>query len=823
MVIEWNQGVEENSILRENFSTGKHMKIRSISPEEACQRCNADELPFETTAEIEELTRYIGQDRALEAVEFGISMGHRGFNLFVVGPEGSGRHSVVQSFINSQAAEETTPNDWCYVYNFDQPHKPLALEFPPKQGPLFKKEMHELLDTLKTTIPSVFEGDDYRIKRRSIKDDLVEKVDSIYADLIEKGRVQSIAVIRNEQGIVFNPLDDKGEPMDLARYRELPAEKQREFEENIENLHALLQQIVHRISMLNREVKELKRNLKQETAGHCVTLVIDALKAKYSNDQGKILHYLNCVEKELIEKVDDFLESSETQPGGLISFVHGPPSFNQYGVNVLLTHETDGAPVVYEDLPTYQNLHGRIEHQAQMGMFTTNFSLIMPGTLHRGNGGYLIIDARRLLMQPFAYEGLKRTLRSGQIRMEPVERLFGLMSTVTLEPEPIPLDVKVVLIGDPRIYYLLNDYDPEFASLFKVQADFEYDMERSSGNQQRYAALIAGLVREKELLPLHKTAVARVIEEAARHAGDCKKLSLHIRKVADLIKEADYLARKKHSKYIGAEDIEIAVTASKRRGGRIQDRVRASIEDNIRHIETSGEKVGQVNGLSVVEIGGDAFGFPTRITAVTRPGKGDIIDIEREVDLGGPLHSKGVMILAAFMSSRYARSIPLGLQASLTFEQSYGDVEGDSASCAELCALLSSLADVPIKQQLAMTGSVSQKGEVQPVGGLNEKIEGFFDICVIRGLTGNEGVIIPKTNLRHLMLKEEVVTAIAGKQFSVYLVSRVDEAIALLTGQDAGEQDSNGVYPEGSINGRIEACLLRFAQDLQKFENAKEK
>lgn len=798
------------------------MKIRPISPEEAYQRCNVDELPFETTAEIEELTRYIGQDRALEAVEFGISMGHRGFNLFVVGPEGSGRHSVVQSFINKQAAKETTPNDWCYVFNFEEPHKPLALEFPPKQGPQFRKEMHELLDTLKTTIPSVFEGDDYRTKRRAIKEDLEGKVDTIYADLIEKGRAQSIGVIRNEQGIVFNPLDDKGKPMDLAAYRKMPAEKQEEFEKKIENLHTFLQKIVHQVSMLNRETKERKRALKKETAGHCVARVIDALKAKYFADQGKIFQYLNRVERELIEKVDDFLEPSEAHVEGVISFVHGPPTFDQYDVNVLLTHETDGAPVVYEDLPTYQNLHGRIEHQARMGMLTTNFSLIMPGALHRGNGGYLIIDAGRLLMQPFAYEGLKRTLRSGQIRMEPVERLFGLMSTVTLEPEPIPLNVKVVLIGQPLIYYLLSDYDPEFASLFKVQADFEYDMERSTENQQRYAALIAGLVREKELLPLHKTAVARVIEEASRHAGDCKKLSLHIRKIADLIKEADYLAAKNHKECIEAEDIEMAVAARKRRGGRIHDRILMSIEDDIRHIETSGERLGQVNGLSVVEIGSDAFGFPTRITAVTRPGKGEIIDIEREVDLGGPLHSKGVMILASFLSGRYARSIPLGLQASLTFEQSYGDVEGDSASCAELCALLSSLADVPIKQHLAITGSISQKGEVQPVGGLNEKIEGFFDVCASRGLTGNEGVIIPASNLRHLMLKEEVVTAIVGKQFSVYPVSLVDEAITLLTGQDAGEQDSNGVYPEGSINGRIEACLLHFARDLQEFEKGKE-
>ncbi|MCF8056878.1 MAG: AAA family ATPase [Desulfocapsa sp.] len=798
------------------------MTIRSITPQEAYQHCNSDDLPFETTDEVEKLTRYIGQERALEAVEFGISMRHRGFNLFVIGPEGSGRHSVVQSFINRQAADELTPNDWCYVYNFDLPHKPLALKFPPKQGQIFKQEMHELIDTLKTTIPTVFEGDDYRVKKRVISENLRQKVDKIYEEMIEKGKAQSIGVVRNEQGIVFNPLDDEGKPMDLEAFNKLPEKIQTKIEEDIAKLHLSLQKAVNRIGILNREAKEMRRKLKKETASLCVAHLIDTLKSKYSSVDGEILHYLNCVEEQLTENVDDFLESPETKTDGFVSFVSAPPSFAQYDVNVLVSHEESGAPVVYEDLPTYQNLHGRIEHQAQMGMLTTNFSLIMPGALHRANGGYIIIDARRLLMQPFAYEGLKRTLRSRQIRMEPVERLFGLVSTVTLEPEPIPLDTKVVLIGEPIIYYLLNDYDPEFASLFKVQADFEYDMERSPASQQQYAALIAGIAREKELLPLNRTAVARVIEEAARCAGDCNKLSLHIKKLADLIKEADYLARKTSKPQIEAKEIEMAVTACRRRGGRIRDRVLESIENNIRHIETKGEKSGQVNGLSVIEIGGDAFGFPTRITATTRPGKGDIIDIEREVELGGPIHSKGVMILSSFLSARYARNIPLGLQASLVFEQSYGGIEGDSASCAELCTLLSSLADAPIRQSLAISGSVSQKGEVQPVGGINEKIEGFFDVCATRGLTGGEGVIIPASNLRHLMLKKEVVKAITEMQFSVYLVSTVDEAISLLTGLDAGERNSEGIYPEDSINARIEATLLGFASDLQEFEKGKE-
>ena len=796
------------------------MNIRAITPEEAYHHCNADELPFETTAEIEKLTRYIGQERALEAIEFGISMDHSGFNLFVIGPEGSGRHTIVQSFINRQAQKEPSPNDWCYAFNFDRPHKPLALEFPPKQGPVFRQEMHELIDALKTTIPTVFEGDDYRAKKRKLKEELEQQIDKVYEKLIREGKEQSIAVIRNENGLMFAPLDDKGESMDIEEFRKLPEDQQQQIEDDIEKLHNTLQNTVHQISILNREAQEKKSTLKKETAGLCVAQQINPLKARYT-EQEKILHYLHCVEQQLTDNADAFLESVEPQPESVIPFVSPPPSFDQYDINVLVTHANNGAPVIYEDLPTYQNLHGRIEHQARMGMLTTDFSMIMPGALHRANGGYLIIDARRLLMQPFAYEGLKRTLRSQQVRMEPVEHLLGLMSTVTLEPEPIALDTKVVLIGEPMIYYLLDYHDPEFRSIFKVQADFEYDMDRTTQSQQHFAALIAGMAGEKGLLPLHRSAVALVIEQAARHAGDSKKLSLHIRKVADLIKEADYVARKINRAHIAAQDIEMAVAASKRRGGQIRDRILESIEDNIRHIETTGAKTGQVNGLSVIELGGDSFGFPTRITAATRPGKGDIVDIEREVDLGGPIHSKGVMILGSFLSSRFARKIPLGLQASLVFEQSYGGVEGDSASCAELCALLSSLADAPVKQNLAMTGSVSQKGEVQPVGAVNEKIEGFFDVCVTRGLTGSEGVIIPATNIRHLMLKKKVVEAIAAKQFSIYLISTVDEAISLLTDRDAGERDSEGIYPKDSINGQVEATLLRFAEDLQKFEKGK--
>ncbi|MBU0680753.1 MAG: AAA family ATPase [Proteobacteria bacterium] len=796
------------------------MTIHQISPLEAYHRCDPDSFSFKTTQEVEELSHFIGQDRALEAVDFGIGMQQQGFNLFVIGPEGSGRHSVVESFIHDKAAKEFTPSDWCYVHNFRQHHKPLALELPPSQGVVFKGEMYELIDTLKTTIPAVFEGDDYRVRRKAIHELLAQKIEALYHEVEKKAQAESIAVSRTEQGFRFSPTDGKGESLSLEEFRKLPAAMQKRIEETIERLQTTLQEAIHQISIWKRESEEESRRLKKETAKLSVSHLIQTLKEKYKDNE-KLGHYLDDVEEDITERVDDFLGDDQEDKHPLILAIGGGqrPTFDQYEVNVLISHHNNhGSPVIYEDLPTYQNLHGRIEHQARMGVLTTNFTLIKPGALHQANNGYLILDARRLLMQPFAYEGLKRTLRASKIHIEPVERLLGLMSTVSLEPEPVDLHIKVVLIGEPLIYYLLNAYDPEFISLFKVQADFESDMKRNKESQDLYATLIARLAKDKGLLPLQRTAVARLIEQATRESGDREKLSLRIRDFADLMQEADYLAKKDNKKTIDASDVERALTAAKRRGGRIKDRFFEAMEHGIRHIDTVGAKAGQINGLSVLVLGRDSFGCPTRITALTRPGKGKIIDIEREVELGGPIHSKGVLILSSFLSSRFARSIPLSLQASLVFEQSYGGVEGDSASCAELCTLLSSLADVPIKQSLAITGSVSQKGEVQAIGGVNEKIEGFFDLCENRGLTGDQGVIIPASNVRHLMLKKEVVDAMAQGIFTVTAVNTVDEAVELLTGMTAGERNNKGKYPKNSINGRVEATLLGFAKTLQDFD-----
>jgi lon-related putative ATP-dependent protease len=795
------------------------MATGKVAADKAYTRCDPELLLFETTEEITEFAEFAGQDRALEAVAFGIGVRHKGFNLFVNGPQGSRRHEITHKKISEQAQKESAPPDWCYVNNFKNPHHPRSLSFPAGECSVFQRELSDLIDILKTTIPSVIEGDLFRGKINIVNEELRRKIERLFHTVEEKANFDNISLIKGEQGILFTPMDESKKPMDQTTFQRLPAEKRKKLESLMGKYQHELQGILNQITDLKREAEESRRRMKIETVGRAVTSLTNTLKKKYEQ-RPAIKQYLQEVEDDLIHSVDDFISPTEAEQSSFAKlFKLQSPSFEKYAVNILVDSTNDaGAPVIYEDLPTYQNLHGRIEHIAQMGVLSTNFTLIKPGSLHRANGGFIIIDAGRLLMQPYAYEGLKRTLRSSQIRIEPIERLLGFMSTVTLEPEPIPLDTKIILIGDSLLYYLLKHYDPEFQSFFKVQADFEHQMNRSPDNINRYASLLALVVKKENLLPIDKGGVARIIEYAARQAGDGSKLSLELENISDIIKEADYIARKLDKTRIASPDVEAALTSRTRRGSRIKDRIFLSIEEGLKHIATRGDCVGQVNGLSVIAFDAESFGVPTRLTALARPGKGGVIDIEKEVELGGPIHSKGVLILESFLSSRYVRDIPLNLRASLVFEQSYGDIEGDSASCAELCALLSSLANAPVHQTIAITGAISQQGEVQAIGGVNEKIEGFFDLCVSRGLSGEEGVIIPTTNARHLMLKKEVIEAIATEQFSVYTVDTVDEAISILTSLPAGERGEDGEYPEGSINGLVETTLRAYALRLQMFE-----
>jgi lon-related putative ATP-dependent protease len=544
---------------------------------------------------------------------------------------------------------------------------------------------------------------------------------------------------------------------------------------------------------------------------------MDELRRSYT-DLPKVYEYLEAVQQDVLDNVDDFLAKEEESGGQPLRMMGESPSLRRYQVNVLVSHKNDGgAPIVYEDNPTFQNLIGRVEYMSQFGTLVTDFTLIKPGALHRANGGYLLVDVVHLFSQPFAWEGLKRALFSQEVRIVSLGEMVSLLSTVSLEPQPIPLKIKIIMLGERLFYYLLYQLDPDFRELFKVAADLEEEVERSDEHNQVYACLLATLIRKESLRPFACHAVARVIEYSARLAEDAEKLSIHMQTITDLLQEADYWAGQDKGQMVQAEHVQRAIEAQRYRSSRVHEKLLEAIRRDIMLIDTSGATVGQINGLSVLDLGDSRWGQPVRITATVRLGSGQVVDIEREVELGGAIHSKGVLILASFLGSRYAGKYPLSLHASLVFEQSYGKVEGDSASLAELCALLSALADTPIRQSFAVTGSVNQRGQVQAIGGVNEKVEGFFDVCRERGGPAGQAVIIPVANVKHLMLREELVQAVAEERFAVYAVSTVDEALELLAGLPAGEPNAQGAYAEGSLNQRVEARLMEFSRLRQAF------
>jgi len=790
-----------------------------LKAEQLRQICDPSQFDFETTAELEDLNEIVGQERAVEAIQFGIGIQREGYNLFALGPSGTGKRTTTRQFLDQRAAAEPTPSDWCYVNNFEQPHKPRALRLPPGQGVVLRKDMEQLVEELRSAIPAAFESEDYRTRKQEVEEEFKERQEKVFGEIQKQAQERGIALIRTPVGLAFAPLRE-GEVISPDEFQKLPEEERKRVEADISKLQEQLQTTIYQVRQWEREAREKVRELDRQVAMFAVGHLIDELREKYA-ELPDVVDYLNAVQQDVIENVDEFRKPEEAPqvmgiplPRSLI----GPPLFRRYQVNVLVDHsESKGAPVIYEDHPTYNNLIGRIEHIAQMGALVTDFNLIKPGALHRANSGYLILDARQLLLQPYAWDGLKRALRSREVRIEPLGQALSLVSTVSLEPQPIPLDVKVVLIGERLLYYLLYQLDPDFGELFKVEADFNEEMARTPENNLLYARLIGTMARREGLLPFDRGAVARVIEHSARMAGDAEKLSVHLLSIADLLREADHWASVAGNGVVTADDVQRAIDAQIRRADRLRERVQEEIRRGTILIDTTGERVGQVNGISVVALGNFAFGRPNRITARVRLGRGKVVDIEREVELGGPIHSKGVLILSGFLGARYAAERPLSLSASLVFEQSYGGVEGDSASLAELCALLSALAEVPIKQSLAVTGSVNQHGEVQAIGGVNEKIEGFFDVCKARGLTGEQGVIIPAANVQHLMLRQDVVEAVEARQFHIYPVQTVDQGIELLTGIRAGEQDEEGNFPEGSINQLVEARLIELAEKQRAF------
>lgn len=794
--------------------------VKALDPEKLRQCCDPGSLPFDTTADLEDLTDIIGQERAREAVKFGVDIPHQGYNLYVMGPSGMGKHTMVRHFLEKRSAEQETPPDLCYINNFDEPHKPRALRLPPGHGIQLREDMENLMEELASAIPAAFESDEYRTRMQAIEDEIKEQQEQAFNELNEEAEKHDIKLYRTPSGFAFAPQKD-GEVLGPDEFQKLSKEEQERVEEVVSNLQERLQKIIQQIPQWRKSGREKAKEINHEITEAVLQPPFQGLQEKY-RDTTAVVEYLEAVRKDIIEHVDDFMpsgEGPESQGPGQMS-KPAPTELHRYKVNVLVDNSgTEGAPVVYDDHPTFQNLVGRTEHMAQYGTLMTDFTLIKPGSLHQARGGYLIVDAHKLLIQPYAWEALKRSLFANEIRVESLEKMLSLVSTVSVEPQPIPLDTKVIILGERRIYYLLYQLDPEFPELFKVNADFEERIDRNDDSNALYARMIGTLARKEGLRAFDKGAVARVVDHGARLVEDGEKLSTHMRSIADLLHEADYWAGANGHDVVGRKDIQKAIDTQTHRASRVKERLYEEIQRDTLLIDTEGTAVGQVNGLSVLAMGNYAFGQPSRITATVHLGDGDVVDIEREADLGGSLHSKGVMILSSFLAARYAARMPLSVSAGLVFEQNYGMVDGDSASLAELCTLLSAIGQIPIRQSLAMTGSVNQHGKVQPIGGVNEKVEGFFDVCNARGLNGEQGVLIPVSNIKHLMLRDDIVDAARQGRFHIYPVATVDDAIAMLTGIDAGEPDADGNYPRDSVNGLVQQRLEEMSRRRREFSD----
>lgn len=776
-------------------------------------RCRAEDLGLVTTADITELPGASLQQRALSALQMGVRIASPTHNVYVMGEPGSGRHAFVQEALRRDAGSGRVPDDWCYVNRFDDPQRPRALRLPHGRGSVFKADMRELVRDIGAALPEALESEVHRNRRaeatRAFEQRIRESIEAIQAQASRLG----VALIEAPDGFAVAPIRD-GEVVSPEQFAKLSEPDRAAAREHMDAISELLRKHFEELPQWHRDHHRRLRELERETTQRTVHAHIAGIRARYQ-DCPEVLDHLSAVEADLVDTAGSALQAEP--PAALVALgltTSGPSALrSRYDVNVVIDGRGAVAtPIVYEGNPTYQNLIGQIDTVVHLGALTTDFMLVRPGALHRANGGFLILDAERLLTQPFAWEALKHALFERSVRIESLGERLSLISTLSLEPDRIPLQVRVILIGSRHLYSLLSLIDPEFAELFKLAADFDDDIERSPANVRLYLQLVAASIRREQLKPLDAAAAARLLEYSSRLAGDSRKLSTHWRSIEDCLREASYCAAAGGREVVAVGDVDQALRAQVQRLGRIHEQTLDSIRTHVRLIDCEGQAVGQVNALSVVPVGPMLFGQPSRITATVRIGEGEVLDIEREVKLGGAIHSKGVLILSSLIGSRFGERTPLSLHASIAFEQSYAGVEGDSASLAEACALLSAIAEVPLTQSLGLTGSVNQHGIVQAIGGVNEKIEGFYEACSVRGLTGSQGVIIPLDNVPHLMLREDIVEAVAAHRFKVLAVGTLDQALQLLTGLPIGERGPQGAFPPDSFNARVERRLQAFAE-----------
>lgn len=792
-----------------------------LAPEDLAWTCDPAQFEFKTTRELAGLDGTIGQDRAVTAIEFGLGFKEDNFNIFILGEPGTGRTSTIRKILDARSRQEPVPDDWGYVNDFTDGSRPVALRLPAGHGQKLRKDVEQLVLRLAEEIPKVFESQDYEQQKSHITTQFQDQNKKLFQDLEEQANSDGFILQRSVSGLVLVPTRE-GHPVSQQEYEDLPEADRGELDRKGEILQNRLNDVLRRAREREKEMRQAIARMEQEVMLFTIGHLFDELEENYRPFPSILEHFAKC-KKDLLDRIDEFRPSQGPQisiPG--LKVGSQEPSFERYLVNLFVDNSgLAGAPVIFEANPTYFNLFGRIEHVIQMGSASTNFTMIKPGALHRAGGGYLVLDCREVLLNPFSYEALKRCIRNHEIKIEDMAEQFRLIATVSLKPEPIPLDCKIILIGPPLFYYLLYQYDQDFRKYFKVKADFDRMMANTWENVQQYARFIAAKCEEEELLPFDGAGVSRVIEYSARLIEDKGRLSSRFLDIADLLREANYYARQQQEKQVGVSQVELAIEAKIYRSNKLEERMQQLLEEGTLLVDTDGAVVGQVNGLSVYLLGDFAFGKPSRVTVRTYLGKGGLINIEREAKLSGPLHDKGVLILAGFLGDRFAQDKPLALAASICFEQSYGGVEGDSASSTELYGLLSSLAGIPIRQGIAVTGSVNQRGQIQPIGGVNEKIEGFFALCQARGLSGDQGVIIPVQNVRNLMLKSAVIEAVRAGKFSVWAVGTVDEGIEILTGLPAGQRQEDGSWPEGTVNFLVDKRLQELAEALHQFGQGK--
>ncbi|MFA7215092.1 MAG: AAA family ATPase [Bacillota bacterium] len=801
------------------------LTFKELKPQQLKKQHDFKELEFETTADIPPLEGILGQERASRAMDFGLKVERPGYNIYVAGLNGTGRSSYAKSIVQSLAKDKPVPLDWCYVYNFEDPDQPMALSMPAGVGTRLKEDMNRLIEHLKKEIPKAFSGEDYNKRKAKVIQDFQEKTSQLMEDLNKTAKEYGFEFKKSAGGFASVPLID-GRPISEEEYRNLDTETLKEIETRNEQLQMRAVEVFNGVKDLELKAQDAIKELDADIAMNSVGYGIGEMKAKYREcNCTEILDFFDGVQKDIIENVDDFKGKEESQETEIPWIAKGRKKdiTFKYRINLLVdSSKLDHAPVIIETYPTYYNLVGKVEYENQLGVLTTNFTRIKAGALHRANGGYLIVQAKDVLSNSYSWEALKRALKTGEIAIENIAEQTGMVATSSLRPRPIPLDVKIIVIGSYEIYNLLYNLDEDFKKLFKVKADFDIEMDRDAEHIYRVAAFISKHCREQGLRHFDRSAVTRIVEYSSRLADHQNKLSTRFNEIVEIIYEADTWAGMEGAGYVTGDHVTKAIQEKVYRSNKYEKKIHEYIKDGTILIDTEGVVTGQVNGLSVLDLGEYSFGRPSRITAVAYAGKKGVINVEREVKMSGSIHDKGVLILGGYLGDKFAQRAPLSLTASIAFEQSYGGVDGDSASSTELYAILSTLADVPIKQGIAVTGSVNQRGEIQPIGGVNQKIEGFFRVCREKGLTGDQGVMMPHQNVDNLMLDDEVIAAVSEGRFHIYPVRTIEEGIQILTGMPAGTIGEDGSYPEGTLYHRVQQKLETFSKAVESADAANE-